>query len=199
MTGKKELERLWESVERVERREGVIVEIVGPGPGPSNVKEEKMDVDGPHSGNLVNRMDYLPTPNSHLPSSTSTNATPAPAPSSQPTKSQSKWNPKAKSDRELARLHPVLDKILLPREQLTKRIVQRSEAPEFDECGWDQRMRLDEKVKEYGAGVLESYEEEGLREGGEGATANGTGTLRGGRGGGGCRLWGVVVSREEKV
>lgn len=86
VTGKKVMERLWESVKGVERREGVVVEIVGPGPGPTNVKEEKMDVDEPHSGNLVNGMDSLPTPNSHLPSSTSTNATPAPAPSCQPTK-----------------------------------------------------------------------------------------------------------------
>lgn len=194
VTGKKELERLWESVER---REGVVVEIVGPGPGPSNVKE-KMDVDEPHPGNLVNRMESLPTPNSHLPSSTSTNATPAPAPSSQPTKSQSKWSPKAKWDRELARLHPPLDKILLQREQLTKRIVQRSEAPGFDECGWDQRMCLDEEVKEYGAGVLESYEE-GPRDGDEGATGNGTGTPREGREGRrGVSFMGVVVSREEK-
>ncbi|EIM84547.1 uncharacterized protein STEHIDRAFT_159214 [Stereum hirsutum FP-91666 SS1] len=60
-------------------------------------------------------------------------------------------------------------------------------------------MRLDEEVKEYGAEVLESYEEEGPREGGEGATGNGTGTPREGREGRrGCRLWRVVVSREEK-
>lgn len=197
-TGRKELERLWESVKGVERREGVVVEIVGPGPGPGSgdVKEEKMDVDEPHSSNLVNGTKPPHIPNGHLPSS-STNATPAPASTSQPTKPQPKWNPKAKSNRELARLHPLLDKILLQREQLTKRMdvvgwrerlteqaVQRSETAGFDECGWDQRMCLDdEEVKEYGAGVLESYEEEGQREGGEGATGNGNGTPREGEGG----------------
>ncbi|KAI0271367.1 hypothetical protein BC834DRAFT_966858 [Gloeopeniophorella convolvens] len=79
--------------------------------------------------------------------------------------------PPTKATRELARLRGRLAEVVRKREalkaetdavawreKLTQLAVQRAEAVE--QCGWDQRLCFgDEEVAEFGAGVLESYEE----------------------------------------
>ena len=75
-------------------------------------------------------------------------------------------------ERKIARLQAELDKLVGDREQLKQELditiwrqkllalaVRRKDALE-DECGWDQRLCLDEEdYAEFSAGVLEGYEE----------------------------------------
>lgn len=76
-----------------------------------------------------------------------------------------------KHDREVERLRSRLDRVMKTREQLKKEmevVIWRQKLVELasdranrvDECGWDQRLCFDdEEWAEFGAGVLESYEE----------------------------------------
>jgi COMPASS component SPP1 len=77
----------------------------------------------------------------------------------------------SKADRELARLRARLETLVRKREELKAEmdvIVWREKVTELaiqhadsvDQCGWDQRLCFgDEEVAEFGASVLESYEE----------------------------------------
>ncbi|TFK57249.1 hypothetical protein OE88DRAFT_1650892 [Heliocybe sulcata] len=76
-----------------------------------------------------------------------------------------------KNDREVERLRAQLDKVMKAREQLKKdtevvnwrqKLVELASdrADRVDECGWDQRLCFDDdEWAEFGAGVLESYED----------------------------------------
>ncbi|KZT30423.1 hypothetical protein NEOLEDRAFT_1125965 [Neolentinus lepideus HHB14362 ss-1] len=76
-----------------------------------------------------------------------------------------------KNDREVERLRRQLDKVMKAREQLKKEMevviwrqklveLASDRADRVDECGWDQRLCFDDgEWAEFGAGVLESYEE----------------------------------------
>ncbi|KAH9082155.1 hypothetical protein EDB83DRAFT_2592135 [Lactarius deliciosus] len=63
-----------------------------------------------------------------------------------------------KADRELARLRaPEMD-VVAWREKVTELAIQHADT--IEQCGWDQRLCFgDEEVAEFGASVLESYEE----------------------------------------
>lgn len=123
--------KLWETVKDADRREGVVV-TVG-----NTSAEVKMEVDG-ESPAVKGKKPVI----------------------------------NKQKERELARLRPQLDQvvrvrdvmkdemeIVLWRETLTQLASDRSEG--LDECGWDQRLCMDdEDYAEAGAAVLESYGEE---------------------------------------
>ncbi|KAH8102627.1 hypothetical protein BXZ70DRAFT_929278 [Cristinia sonorae] len=79
---------------------------------------------------------------------------------------------KTKLDREMERLHAQLDKVARKRDETKKELdivlwreklveLASARAETVDDCGWDQRLCFgDEEYAEFGAGVLESYEEE---------------------------------------
>ncbi|KAI0051689.1 hypothetical protein FA95DRAFT_193514 [Auriscalpium vulgare] len=129
-------ERLWESVKNADRREGVVVSVE---PVHDKSKVVKMDIDNENPPTAV----VFEKPK------------------------------KAQRDRELERLRAQLDEVVEKRERLKKEmevIVWREKLTELaieraesvDGCGWDQRFCFgDEEVAEFGAGVLESYEEAG--------------------------------------
>ncbi|KZT74661.1 hypothetical protein DAEQUDRAFT_734278 [Daedalea quercina L-15889] len=129
---------LWESVKNAPKREGVVVLVK----------------DASDNGNKATGNDYM-----------------SPAPSSaQPILEVVKPS-RTKVERERERLNGLLDKIscrrdelkkemdvLLWREKLIELAVARAE--QVDECGWDQRLCFgEEEYAEFGASVLESYEE----------------------------------------
>ncbi|THH19857.1 hypothetical protein EW146_g1387 [Bondarzewia mesenterica] len=152
-----ELEGLWESVKGAEKREGVVVSTQlakeqqalsqSPEVAAGSNDADRMKADGKTSedGRMIGDEPLLGIVKPK----------------------------KAKAERELERLRPQLDdvvrkreatkkelEIVIWREKLTELAVQRSEIVE--ECGWDQRLCFgDEEVAEFGAGVLESYEEGG--------------------------------------
>ncbi|KAI0257633.1 hypothetical protein BJV78DRAFT_1116378 [Lactifluus subvellereus] len=123
-------DRLWETVKNADRREGVVVS--------ARVVEEQ----------------------SRSPITTEDQAVLAIIP------------PKiSKTDRELARLRARLETLVRKREELKAEmdvVVWREKVTELaiqhadtiEQCGWDQRLCFgDEEVAEFGASVLESYEE----------------------------------------
>ena len=123
-------DRLWETVKNAERREGVVV-----------------------SARVVEEQSRSPIK----------------------TEDQAVWAivpPKiSKADRELARLRTRLETLVRKREELKAEmdvVVWREKVTELaiqhadtiEQCGWDQRLCFgDEEVAEFGASVLESYEE----------------------------------------
>ncbi|KII93512.1 hypothetical protein PLICRDRAFT_394830 [Plicaturopsis crispa FD-325 SS-3] len=132
-------EKLWESVRDAEKREGVVV-CVDPDasgavkPEPDSVKME-VDTEGAFDASVKAK--------------------------------------KVKLDREVARLEAHLEKVVREREDRKKEMeivrwrerltdLATERAERVDECGWDQRLCFgDEEWEEFGAGVLESYEDEG--------------------------------------
>ncbi|KAH9946655.1 hypothetical protein B0H21DRAFT_693343 [Amylocystis lapponica] len=126
--------RLWESVKDAEKREGVVV----------RVKEESKSELQPGGQTIM----------------------PAVERSSEvvmPSKTKGEW--------KMARLHAQLGKIAESREELKKDMevvvwreklleLATARADNVNECGWDQRLCFgDEECAEFGAEVLESYEE----------------------------------------
>lgn len=83
---------------------------------------------------------------------------------------------KRKVDREIARLHARLENVVRERETMKRemdmvvwreRLVELASehAERVDECGWDQRLCFgEEEWVDFGAEVLESYEEKGKEE-----------------------------------
>jgi len=136
--------RLWESVKDAEKREGIVVRAVA----------IATEVDG-----LTKSEDTIHAsktrPQSDVPLLEVVKAS------------------QSRIERELARLHRQLEKLAQRRDQLKKdmevvlwreKLVQlaTARAETLDECGWDQRLCFgDEECAEFGAGVLESYEEQG--------------------------------------
>lgn len=147
-------EKLWESVKNAEKREGVVVCTIQSGDDNDTGACAKMEVDG---------KDVKPPP--------------------QP---QRVVQPplKSKLARETERLDGLLDSVIKLREEIKRgmevviwreRLLQlASERAELvGQCGWDQRLCLDdEEWADVGAGVLESYEhvkaESAKEEGGDG-------------------------------
>lgn len=83
---------------------------------------------------------------------------------------------KRKADREIARLNARLENVVREREMMKRemdmilwreRLVELASerAERVDECGWDQRLCFgDEEFLDFGAEVLESYEEKAKEE-----------------------------------
>lgn len=144
-------EKLWESVKNAEKREGVVVCTIQSGDDTG----AKMEVDG---------KDVKPPPS--------------------PLKRVVQPPLKSKLARETERLDGLLDSVIKLREEIKKgmetviwreRLLQlASERAELvGQCGWDQRLCLDdEEWADIGAGVLESYEhvkaESAKEDGGDG-------------------------------
>ncbi|EMD41831.1 hypothetical protein CERSUDRAFT_110395 [Gelatoporia subvermispora B] len=136
--------RLWESVKDAEKREGIVVRAVAIA-APMNGITKPEDSSEPPAAR----------PQSDLPVLEAVKAS------------------KTRIERELARLHDQLERLTWRRDQLKKnmeivlwreKLVQlaTARAEALDECGWDQRLCFgDEEYTEFGAGVLESYEEQG--------------------------------------
>ncbi|KAI0963525.1 hypothetical protein AcW1_000576 [Taiwanofungus camphoratus] len=136
-------ERLWESVKDANKREGVVV----------CVKERNRIVK--IEGDM------------HV----------SPEQQQQPDLSLEMVKPsQTKVDRELARLDAQLEKLEQRREELKNEMevviwreklveLATARAENLDECGWDQRLCFgDDEYAEFGAGVLESYEDAGQQE-----------------------------------
>jgi COMPASS component SPP1 len=136
-------EKLWESVKHAEKREGVVVCTVEPELDTDVCA--KMEVDGEDV---------------------------KPAPPPPPTPKRVVQPPvKSKRARETERLNDLLESVIKLREEIKRgmeaviwreRLLQlASERAEIvGQCGWDQRLCLDdEEWADVGAGVLESYED----------------------------------------
>ncbi|GBE78286.1 hypothetical protein SCP_0111690 [Sparassis crispa] len=134
--------RLWESVKSADKREGVAV----------CVKEVK---DVQETADAAKLNGNHPMPAERL--------SDLPVEVVMPTKT--------KVERDMAHLHVQLERVAQRRDELKKQmevVVWREKLVEYataraetlDECGWDQRLCFgDEEYAEFGAGVLESYEE----------------------------------------
>lgn len=140
--GKKD--RLWESVKGAEKREGVVV-------CAEYVKEEDRDgrADGHGETCKAEEIRLMASVRSK----------------------------KSKADREAERLNTQLDDVVQSREEIKKgmevvlwreRLIELAaeRAESVGQCGWDQRLCFgDEEWADFGAGVLESYEESGGADG----------------------------------
>ncbi|KLO14429.1 hypothetical protein SCHPADRAFT_939500 [Schizopora paradoxa] len=152
-----DVERLWESVKAAKRREGVVV--AEPGRTlPKKILAELSNVTPP---NLTSNVEEIP-PDAQMNID-------------QPTFGESQENgivaPNPVAKLKIASLEAQLGKIVSEREERKKEMevvewrqrllslaIRRAEV--VGECGWDQRLCFgDEEWREFGEGVLESYEE----------------------------------------
>ena len=129
---------LWESVKEARKREGVVVlvkDVTASGP------KAKVNGHGPPASGSTDPILEVVKPS------------------------------RSKVEREKERLDGLLDKISSRRDELRKELdvvlwreklieLAAARAEQLDECGWDQRLCFgDEEYAEFGASVLESYEE----------------------------------------
>ncbi|OCH96450.1 hypothetical protein OBBRIDRAFT_3509 [Obba rivulosa] len=136
--------RLWESVKDAEKREGIVVRAVAIAAQVNGITKAEDATAAP-----------VVRPHSDTPLLEVVKAS------------------KTRIERELARLYGQLEKIAQRRDQLKKNMdavfwrekllqLATARAEPLDECGWDQRLCFDdEECAEFGAGVLESYEDQG--------------------------------------
>jgi COMPASS component SPP1 len=127
-------ERLWESVKNAQKREGVTVRVE---PEPSKEQNVKMEVD---QDDRKPRTRELVVPEKTI------------------------------VQREVDRLHSLLEELQQKRDEVNRtmdivqwreRLVELADrrSERVDECGWDQRLCFgDTEWAEFGAGVLESYD-----------------------------------------
>lgn len=153
---------LWESVKMAERREGIVVSTLLA----QEQKQQAPSVDEMQVDGGAQEKSAVPKTNGNGTAITNVHTVDT-SPILGIVKPQ-----KPMKERELERLNAQLDavvekreamkkamEVVVWRERLTELAVQRSEG--LDECGWDQRLCFgDEEIAEFGAGVLESYEEE---------------------------------------
>ncbi|GLB36191.1 putative PHD-finger [Lyophyllum shimeji] len=137
-------DKLWETVKEAEKREGVVICAEDPNPAKMEVDEVCKDE-----------------------------------------KEKALKQKQSKIDREIKRLNGLLENVVILREEIKKGMegviwreklleLATERAEQVGECGWDQRLCFgDEEWADFGAGVLESYEE--VKADGEAGAAEGEG------------------------